>query len=30
VAERETEIEPDSMADDLPREAMMFVEIGGD
>jgi hypothetical protein len=28
MAERKAEIEPDSMADDLPWEAMMFVENG--
>jgi len=30
VAEREAEIQPDGMADDLPREAMMFIGIGWD
>ena len=28
VAERETVVEPDGVADDLPREAMMLIEIG--
>jgi hypothetical protein len=28
VAERKAEIQPDSMANDLTREAMMFVGIG--
>jgi hypothetical protein len=27
VAERETEIQPDNVADDLPGEPMMFVQI---
>jgi hypothetical protein len=28
MAERKTEIQPDRVADDLPRESMMFIEIG--
>jgi hypothetical protein len=28
MAERKTEIQPDRVADDLPREPMMFIEIG--
>ena len=28
MAERKTAIPPDGVADDLPREAMMFIEIG--
>jgi len=29
VTEREAKIQPDGVADDLPREPMMFIEIGG-
>ena len=29
MAQRETAIQPDRVADDFPREPMMFVEIGG-
>jgi hypothetical protein len=29
MAGRKAEIEPDGMADDLSRESMMFVRIGG-
>jgi hypothetical protein len=30
MAKREAKIQPDSVADDLPREPMMFIQIGAD